>query len=625
MADKKKPSPTGDANVPVWEQRFRAPTAGFPRWGRDAPERMALASNEGGAWQVYAWDRATGLRRQVTDDPIGVPGGAVTPDGRLVVWFHDATGDEVGQWVAEPFEGPAAGDSHDRDAAAGGGGGRSEPGHVPLVDGVPDAWSTGLSIGDRCIALGTAADDGYAVWVATGPGATARRLHHHPELVEVAGLSRDGRLLALQHAEHGDNIHLAVRVVDPQSGEVAGELWDGEGLGLSVAGWARTPGDQRLALVHEREGKDRPAIWDVASGRREDLAVDLPGDVSVADWFGDGASLLLLHEHEGRDQLYKLHLPTGALFPLEHPTGTVSAAAVRPNGEVWLRVSSGARPARTLGARDLREVVPAPGAPAPEGRPFQSWWFTGPAGPVHGFYVRPPGDGPHPVVMLVHGGPTWAYSDSFMADVQAWVDHGFAVGMVNYRGSTGYGVAFRDALIGNPGFPEVEDVVAGLDDLVARGVADPGRAVLAGGSWGGYVTLLGAGLAPERWAAAVAAVPVADYVAAYRDEAPSLQSFDRSLFGGSPDEVGGLYRERSPLSYVDRVKAPVLVLAGDNDSRCPIQQVLNYTDALAARGGEVEIYRFDAGHGSMVVDERVRQMAAELAFVLSRVSTSTST
>jgi dipeptidyl aminopeptidase/acylaminoacyl peptidase len=204
--------------------------------------------------------------------------------------------------------------------------------------------------------------------------------------------------------------------------------------------------------------------------------------------------------------------------------------------------------------------------------------------------------------------------------VQAWVDHGFAVAMVNYRGSTGYGVAFRDALIGNPGFPEVEDVVAGLDDLAATGVADSARAVIAGGSWGGYITLLALGLTPERWAAGAAAVPVADYPTAYRDEAPTLQAFDRSLFGGSPDEVGDLYVERSPLTYVDRVRAPVLILAGDNDSRCPIQQVLNYVEALRGRGGEVELYRFEAGHGSMVIDERVRQMAAELRFVLARVT-----
>ena len=93
------------SEVPIWEQRFRAPTVGFPHWARNAPHRMAVASNESGAWQVYAFDRASGSRRRVTDDPIGVADGVVTPDGELIVWFHDLTGDEVGQWLAEPFAG----------------------------------------------------------------------------------------------------------------------------------------------------------------------------------------------------------------------------------------------------------------------------------------------------------------------------------------------------------------------------------------------------------------------------------------------------------------------------------------------------------------------------------------
>ncbi|MCA1656680.1 MAG: prolyl oligopeptidase family serine peptidase, partial [Actinobacteria bacterium] len=287
---------------------------------------------------------------------------------------------------------------------------------------------------------------------------------------------------------------------------------------------------------------------------------------------------------------------------------------------VWFQVTSGAHPPTVLSAAgDV--VCAAEGEPGPAGAPYRSWHFVNGAGQqVHGFVAVPPGAGPSPTVMLVHGGPTWAYTDSFMSDVQAWVDHGFAVAMVNYRGSTGYGIAFRDALIGDPGFPEVADVVAGLDDLVAQGIADPARVVVSGGSWGGYITLLALGREPKRWAAATAAVPVADYVTAYNDEAPLLQSFDRSLFGGSPDEVGALYEERSPLTYIDAVEAPVLIIAGDNDSRCPIEQVLNYVGALRARSHPVELYRFDAGHGSLVIDERVKQMRAELDFVLNILS-----
>src|SRR5262249_52001479 len=155
--------------------------------------------------------------------------------------------------------------------------------------------------------------------------------------------------------------------------------------------------------------------------------------------------------------------------------------------------------------------------------------------------------------------PTWEYADEFRPAAQAWVDHGFAVAMVNYRGSTGRGRTFRDRLIGDPGFPETEDVVAGLDDLVARGIADPERAVIAGNSWGGYITLLSAGLHPDRFALGLAGVPVADYPVAFRDEAETLRAMDRSLFGGTPAERPDLYEERSPLTYILDVRAPLLI------------------------------------------------------------------
>ena len=91
-----------------------------------------------------------------------------------------------------------------------------------------------------------------------------------------------------------------------------------------------------------------------------------------------------------------------------------------------------------------------------------------------------------------------------------------------------------------------------------------------------------------------------------------LRAFDRSLLGGSPDEVPDKYRDSSPITYVGAVRVPVLVLAGENDPRCPIRQIENYLAALTAPH---EVYRYDAGHGSLVDDERVRQTAAELDFV----------
>ncbi|MGH8890401.1 MAG: prolyl oligopeptidase family serine peptidase, partial [Acidothermaceae bacterium] len=198
--------------------------------------------------------------------------------------------------------------------------------------------------------------------------------------------------------------------------------------------------------------------------------------------------------------------------------------------------------------------------------------------------------------------------------VAAWVDAGFAVIRVNYRGSTGYGSAWRDAIEKRVGLTELEDIAAVRDWAVENGTADAEKIVLAGASWGGYLTLLGLGVRPESWSVGVAGVPVADYIAAYEDEMEALRAFDRSLFGGPPDEMPDSYRRSSPITYVDDVRAPVLVLAGANDPRCPIRQIDNYLARLSARGALHEVYRFDAGHGSLVVEERIRQVEAELSF-----------
>ena len=222
---------------------------------------------------------------------------------------------------------------------------------------------------------------------------------------------------------------------------------------------------------------------------------------------------------------------------------------------------------------------------------------------------------PWPTVFAVHGGPAAGDEDSFDASRAAWLDAGFAVVQVNYRGSTGYGSAWRDALTERIGHTELADIAAVHDHLIAEGVVDPTRSVISGYSWGGYLTLLALGVQPERWAAGVGGVPVADYVAAYEDEMEPLRAYDRALFGGSPQDVPDAYRDSSPLTYVDRVRVPVLVLAGENDPRCPIRQIDNYLDALAERGADYAVYRYDAGHGSMVVAERLRQLACEIAFV----------
>ena len=645
---------------PAWVQRFTAARVSVPDFAEDAPDRCLYLSNATGTYEVYAWDRSLDdgadpsapAHRQVTDRPNGTVEAALPRDGSAVWWFADTDGDEYGTWQRQPFAGGP-------DTAA-----------LPFL---PAAYSVGLAFGPAGEVVVGSADDAYGTrihWTTpdadpttapgadpvtgrpdveptTVPGVVPVLVYEHEQSASIGALSRDGTLLAVDHSEHGDARHPAVRVLDlravPAGGApgVVGELWDGPGRSTSAVEFAPVDGDRRLLVTHERGGRPALLIWDLATGEQTEIDPGLPGEVS-GGWLPDARGLVLRHDHEARSTLFRYDLVGGELVALPTPRGTVSGITVRSDGEVWFDWSSSAegrvvRALPTSGATGtpggLVDAVQAgvagvvlrpPGHRPPESVPATDVWADGPGGRVHALLQVPSdaigGPAPQrpprgwPLYVEVHGGPTWHESDAFAPATAAWVDAGYATVRVNYRGSTGYGAAWRDALEAKVGFTELADVLAVRDKLVADGVADPGRCVLAGGSWGGYLTLLGVGTQPDSWAVGLAAVPVADYVAAYEDEMEPLKAFDRSLFGGTPAEKPDAYRVSSPLTYVDAVRAPVLVLAGENDPRCPIRQIDTYLAALTNRGIPHEVYRFDAGHGSLVVAEQVRQARAELDF-----------
>ena len=215
----------------AWEQRFRTPVAWLPEWSPEAANRAVYASNRSGSWQIHTLDVATGATRQVTTDPVGLSDGVPTLDGEGVLWFEDETGDEAGRWLLQPFEG----------------GGETRP----FLEGVPHGWSDGLAQAPGLVVAAISDREGFAVHVAID-GGPARQLMRSSEWLGLGGndgggflhgaLSADGTLLCLEHAEHGDLVHPALRVVDPRTGETRGDLLD-ERMSLGSSCWSPIPGD----------------------------------------------------------------------------------------------------------------------------------------------------------------------------------------------------------------------------------------------------------------------------------------------------------------------------------------------------------------------------------------------
>ncbi|MDP9863710.1 MULTISPECIES: S9 family peptidase [Streptosporangium] len=580
-----------------WQARFRAPRVTLPVWARQAPARAVYRSNASGAWEIYAWDRSTGIVRQATTRPKGTSHGTIDPTGRWIWWFSDTDGDEWGGWMRQPFTG-----------------GPDEP--IDLDPGYPSGIALAAT-GEAAVGVARPGE-GFKIYVVR-PGGSVRLIYEHAEAASVAAISLDGSLIAISHSEHGDSRHPALRVLR-QNGDVVGDLRDGPGKGVLGLRFAPVPGDRRLLTLHERRGRREPLVWDPESDEQREIWLRDPGEIT-ADWYDDGRSLLVVRANRGRTHLHRYDLAGGRLFPIETQHGVIDAAAPRPDGSVEYSWSSGAHPP-VIRSSNGHVVMNHGGPTSPPSVPVEDVDVEGPGGRIHALVSRPDrGSGPFPTIFLLHGGPTSQDDDSFVPQVAAWVDLGFAVVRVNYRGSTGYGSAWRDALTGEVGHIELSDVAAVRDVMVERGVADPDRLVLSGASWGGYLTLLGLGTQPKVWAAGIAAVPIADHLATYEEETEALRAYHRALLGGSPAEQPERYANCSPITYVDQVEAPLLILAGENDPRCPIGQIETYVSRLAARGHEHTVYRYDAGHGSLVVSERIAQMSAQLEFARRHVKT----
>jgi dipeptidyl aminopeptidase/acylaminoacyl peptidase len=205
--------------------------------------------------------------------------------------------------------------------------------------------------------------------------------------------------------------------------------------------------------------------------------------------------------------------------------------------------------------------------------------------------------GQNAAVVYVHGGPTSQTVNSFNRMIQHLVNQGYMVIAPNYRGSTGYGKEFQEANLFDMGGGDLQDVLAAADFVKQTGYLDPRKLVLMGASYGGYLTMMGVTRAPDVWAAGVPIVPFVNWFTEIANEDPVLQQSDLATMGDL-EKNKDLYRDRSPIFFVDQIKAPLLLLAGGHDPRCPEEEAKQVLDAVRKRGGVAELKVYEnEGHG----------------------------
>jgi dipeptidyl aminopeptidase/acylaminoacyl peptidase len=216
-----------------------------------------------------------------------------------------------------------------------------------------------------------------------------------------------------------------------------------------------------------------------------------------------------------------------------------------------------------------------------------------------------PRNGQHAAIVYVHGGPTSQTHNSFNRFIQYVVNKGYFVIAPNYRGSTGYGKEFQNANLFDMGGGDLQDVLAAADWMKQTGYPDPKKLILMGGSYGGYMTMMGVTKAPDVWAAGVPIVPFVNWFTEIQNEDPVLQQSDLATMG-DPEKNKALYEDRSPINFINQVKAPLLLLAGGHDPRCPKSETQQVVDAIKKRGGVIESKVYEnEGHGFAKVENQI--------------------
>ncbi len=307
-------------------------------------------------------------------------------------------------------------------------------------------------------------------------------------------------------------------------------------------------------------------------------------------------------------------------------------AAVDPRGGVCLVAESWKEPPGLCRIQKSQveslSTWPTPGTKWLSGmlpEPREVSWKSRDGTAVSGLLVQPSdGPGPHPTVVLVHGGPaycwraTWPGRPGPMRQLRlgaCLLYLGYALFMPNPRGSSGRGQQYLGLEVGDYGGGESEDVLAGVDHIVASGFADPERLALVGGSHGGYMACWLV-TRTHRFRAAVALSPITDWISQHFGS--TLAGFDELFLGGDVSDGSGPYLDRSPVLRADQATTPMLIAAGLHDESTPVGQAAEFFHALERRGVEAELVVYpEERHG---VDSLVAEIdfAGRVAEFLSR-------
>jgi dipeptidyl aminopeptidase/acylaminoacyl peptidase len=444
----------------------------------------------------------------------------------------------------------------------------------------------------------------------------------------------DGRRVAWVAWDHpnmpwdGSGLYLGEAGAGTSAGEGKDPMLLAGDPGGSVAVFqpSFSPGGRFLTFITDREGWFNLWIYDLEEDSLRPL-VEEPFEYAGPAWIQGlrthawtpaGDAVYAIRWSQGHASLVRVDRDERRPRPIGGELSSYTALgqlAMAPDEErIALLGSSPVRPQRVLTVSDRgrvsswSDVTPEPPPESFLGHPHPLSWrvkseIDPPQPPSCRGLFYPPrnpayqGKGLPPAVIRIHGGPTSQALVEYRFELPFLTSRGFAVLDLNYRGSSGYGRGYRDALKGQWGVADVEDTRSAAEYLVSSGRADPDRLVVLGGSAGGFTVLLSLIRYPGLFRAGVCLYGVSDLLALARETHKFEAHYLDSMVGVLPQDED-LYRERSPLGQAGAIRDPIAIFQGEEDQVVPPGQSDRIAEALSARGVPHIYHRFPGeGHG----------------------------
>jgi len=359
------------------------------------------------------------------------------------------------------------------------------------------------------------------------------------------------------------------------------------------------------------------------------ISGDLDRDVGNPQWSADGRGLFFQYDDEGNTKVGFISL-NGNVDVLAENVGGLSLG--RPYGGGQYTVADNGTFAFTLGTpyHPAELAVGARGRNVRQltqlnedllghkelGQVEEIWWESSYDNRrIQGWITKPPGFNPanhYPLILEIHGGPFSNYGDRFSAENQLYAAAGYVVLSANPRGSTSYGQEFGNLIHHNYPSQDHDDLMSGVDAVIAQGYVDEDNLFVTGGSGGGVLSAWAVGHT-DRFAAAAVQKPVINWYS-FVLNADGLDFFWRYWFPGKPWDNVEHYLARSPIQYAGNVTTPTMLISGEVDYRTPISEAEQFYGALQIQGVETTMVRVpDAGHG---IANRPSNLIAKVAYIL---------